>query len=94
MVAEASSKPCTIDDLAQFPDGGKLREIIDGQGVEWDVTNVDHGFFAGVSAATAPGRRLSRWPIVCAATLLIRCMASRRVKPTAPTPASIGTTRS
>ena len=50
MVATAPSKPSTIDDLAHFPDDGKLREIIDGQVVEWDVTNIDHGFFAGVLA--------------------------------------------
>ena len=48
MVTTALSAPCTIEDLAYFPDDGKLREIVDGQMVEWDVTNIDHGFFAGV----------------------------------------------
>ncbi len=50
MLAAKASEPCTIDDLDAFPDDDKLREIVDGQVVEWDVTNVDHGFFAGVLA--------------------------------------------
>ncbi len=50
MVVAALSRPCTIEDLDHFPDDGKLREIVDGQVVEWDVTNIDHGFFAGVLA--------------------------------------------
>lgn len=35
----------TIADLEQFPDDGKLRELVDGQIVEWDVTNRLHGYF-------------------------------------------------
>ena len=40
-----------IDDLASFPDDGRLRELVDGQVVEWDVTTYVHGFFlAGLVA--------------------------------------------
>lgn len=35
----------TIADLEQFPDDGKLRELADGQIVEWDVPNRLHGYF-------------------------------------------------
>jgi len=40
----------TIADLDQFPDDGKLRELVDGQIVEWDVTNRLHGYFVGALA--------------------------------------------
>jgi Uma2 family endonuclease len=41
----APARRYTIDDLAQFPDDGKRRELVDGRIVEWDVTTVEHGFF-------------------------------------------------
>lgn len=34
----------TIADLATFPDDGKLRELVDGRIVEWDVTTARHSF--------------------------------------------------
>lgn len=34
----------TFHDLATFPDDGKLRELVDGQVVEWDVPTYEHGF--------------------------------------------------
>src|SRR5690348_7026577 len=40
----------TIDDLAQFPDDGKRRELADGRIVEWDVTTFEHGWFLVVLA--------------------------------------------
>ncbi len=36
----------TVADLELFPDDGKLRELADGQVVEWDVTNFEHGSLA------------------------------------------------
>jgi Uma2 family endonuclease len=43
--APPAPKRLTIDDLASFPDDGRLRELVDGQVVEWDVTNHVHGYF-------------------------------------------------
>ena len=45
MVATAPTptKRYTIYDLDQFPDDGKLRELVDGRIVEWDMPNFDHG---------------------------------------------------
>ena len=40
----------TIYDLDQFPDDGRLRELVDGQIVEWDVTTRLHGYFMAVLA--------------------------------------------
>ncbi len=40
----APTKRYTIDDLDQFPDDGKHRELVDGQIVEWDMPNLFHGF--------------------------------------------------
>ncbi len=40
----APTRRYTIHDLDQFPDDGKLRELVDGQIVEWDVTTLRHGF--------------------------------------------------
>jgi Uma2 family endonuclease len=37
------TKRYCIADLADFPDDGRLRELADGQIVEWDVTNWRHG---------------------------------------------------
>lgn len=34
----------SIGDLAQFPDDGRLRELVGGQIVEWDVTTYRHAF--------------------------------------------------
>ena len=34
----------TIKDLEQFPDDGKLRELVDGEIVEWDVPTYRHAF--------------------------------------------------
>lgn len=45
MAVAAPTRRYTIPDLADFPDDGKLRELVDGQIVEWDVTNLHHGYF-------------------------------------------------
>lgn len=37
------TKRYCIADLDNLPDDGKLRELADGQIVEWDVTNLRHG---------------------------------------------------
>lgn len=40
----------TVADLDNFPDDGKLRELVAGQVVEWDVPNRLHGFFMAILA--------------------------------------------
>ncbi len=40
----APPKRYSIYDLDQFPDDGKLRELVDGQIVEWDVPTYRHAF--------------------------------------------------
>lgn len=37
----------TLADLQKFPNDGKLRELVDGQIVEWEMTNRLHGYFMG-----------------------------------------------
>src|SRR5690348_8874374 len=48
MAVPTQTKRYTVDDLAQFPDDGKLRELVDGQIVEWDVATKYHGFIANL----------------------------------------------
>jgi len=38
----APTRRYTVDDLDQFPDDGKLRELVNGQIVEWDVPSRQH----------------------------------------------------
>jgi Uma2 family endonuclease len=42
--APAPTRRYSIDDLADFPDDGKRRELVNGQIVEWEVTTRRHGF--------------------------------------------------
>lgn len=42
-MAITASQRWTIDDLERFPDDGRLRELVDGQIVEWEVTSLRHG---------------------------------------------------
>ena len=39
-----ASKRYSIDDLGDFPDDGKRRELVDGCVVEWEMPNVRHNF--------------------------------------------------
>lgn len=41
----------TVDDLERFPRDGKLRELVDGRIVEWDVPSQEHGAFAALLTA-------------------------------------------
>ncbi len=43
----APNKRYSVDDLAQFPDDGRRRELVDGRIVEWEVTTLRHSFFLG-----------------------------------------------
>lgn len=43
--APAPTVRYTIEDLAAFPDDGRLRELVDGRIVEWDVPSWQHGLF-------------------------------------------------
>lgn len=44
MAASPEARPkLTIADLEQFPDDGRLRELVDGHLVEWDVPTFRHG---------------------------------------------------
>lgn len=45
VTVQAPARRYTIDDLADFPDDGKLRELVDGQIVEWDMPGWQHGLF-------------------------------------------------
>ena len=40
----APTRRYSIHDLDQFPNDGRLRELVDGQIVEWDVTTYRHAF--------------------------------------------------
>lgn len=42
MVSAPERQRLTIRDLAAMPDDGKLRELVDGQMVEWDVPTLLH----------------------------------------------------
>ena len=41
-IATVETKRYTVDDLADWPDDGKMRELVDGQIVEWGMTSVRH----------------------------------------------------
>jgi Uma2 family endonuclease len=43
VTALAPTRRYTIDDLDQFPDDRKFRELVDGQVVEWDLPSQEHG---------------------------------------------------
>jgi len=42
VTALAPTRRYTIDDLDQFPDDDKLRELVDGKIVEWDMPSWEH----------------------------------------------------
>lgn len=42
VTAAPPTRRYTVDDLDQFPDDGKLRELVDGTIVEWDVPSWKH----------------------------------------------------
>jgi Uma2 family endonuclease len=44
VTATAPTRRYSIADLADFPDDGKRRELVNGQIVEWEVTSRRHGF--------------------------------------------------
>lgn len=50
MAAAPTSRRYTIDDLDQFPDDGRLRELVNGEVVEWGVTDFRHGLVIGLLA--------------------------------------------
>lgn len=49
-MAVTTQRRYTVDDLANFPDDGRRREMVDGQIVEWDVTSLRHGAIANLLA--------------------------------------------
>lgn len=44
VTAAASTRRYTIEDLAEFPEDGKRRELVAGRIMEWPVPNVRHNF--------------------------------------------------
>jgi Uma2 family endonuclease len=68
----------SIDDLERCPDDGKLRELADGQIVEWDVTSRYHGWLLMALGALVTNfvfeRRLG---IVVGADPLVQIQGSR-----------------
>jgi hypothetical protein len=51
----APTRRYTVNDLADFPDDGKLRELVDGRLVEWDVPSWRHGLLETELAAILRG---------------------------------------
>ena len=47
----APARRYSIHDLAGFPDDGKLRELVDGRMVEWDVPTYEQGEVEAILAA-------------------------------------------
>jgi Uma2 family endonuclease len=47
----APTRRYTVDDLDQFPNDGKLRELVDGQIVEWDMPSRKHSVLEAELAA-------------------------------------------
>jgi len=77
-IASAPSKRYSIDDLAEFPDDGKRRELVDGRIVEWDVTTLRHGFFITVLARTLSAFALQhRLGLMVSSDAMIRILDSR-----------------
>ena len=77
-MAAIASKRYTIDDISQFPDDGRLRELVDGQIVEWDVADLRHGLVINALAYVlnmfVRPRRLGS---VALADALVRILGSR-----------------
>ena len=69
----------TVDDLAQFPDDSRLRELVDGQLVEWDAPTWFHGYFLNALAhlltTFVQQRRLG---VVVSGDPLVRVQAGER----------------
>jgi Uma2 family endonuclease len=73
----ATQRPYRVDDLAAFPDDGKLREVVDGQVVEWDVTTLRHGAFANLLATIITNLvRMHRLGTVVTTDALFRILGS------------------
>ncbi len=78
VAALPQTKRYTVDDLAHFPDDGKLRELAGGRIVEWDVTNLLHAFFITTLAGILRGFVLEhRLGLVVSADPLVRVLDSQ-----------------
>lgn len=68
----------TVDDLAGFPDDGKLRELVDGQIVEWDVPSRSRGALEVALAAELRSYvRKNRLGLVASGEVMVRILGSR-----------------
>lgn len=77
-MAATASKRYAFDDLEQFPNDGRLRELVDGQVVEWDVANLRHGLVINALAYLLNAFvRPNRLGSVALADALIRILGSR-----------------
>ncbi len=73
----ATQRRYRVDDLAGFPDDGRLREIVDGQMVEWDLTTLRHGAIANLLATIITAFvRQRRLGTVITTDALIRILGS------------------
>jgi len=77
-MAATASRRYTTDDLEPFPDDGRLRELVDGQVVEWGLANLRHGLVINalayfLNAFVRPNRLGS----VALANTLVRILGSR-----------------
>lgn len=72
-------KRYTIADLPDFPDDGKLRELVDGQIVEWDVTTARHSFLElALGSEIRSFVRQHRLGRVCSGEGMVRVLGSER----------------
>ena len=75
--APTATKRYTVEDLAQFPDDGKLRELVDGRIEEWEVTTARHGLLMSLLSTLLTNhvrpRRLGR---VVSGDSLVRVLGS------------------
>ena len=77
-MATAASRRYTIDDLEQFPDDGRLRELVDGQVVEWAVADLRHGLVINALAYLLNAFvRPNRLGSIALADALVRILGSR-----------------
>ena len=73
----APSKRYTIYDLADFPDNGKLRDLVDGAIVEWDMPTYVHAFLmTALSAVLDRFVQEHRLGQVVSGDLMVRILGS------------------
>jgi Uma2 family endonuclease len=76
--ALAPTRRYTVDDLEQFPDDGKLRELVHGEIVEWDVPSWEHAALeAELTSILRNFVRTHRLGIVSSGEGMVRILGSK-----------------